>query len=124
MQLETPSSTQSYRIWKKAEAEEMAEFEEADALDMQHGMWKRCSGFALLPRVRRCYAPVEGTPRLTQGVEQATDVQMVDVQVADVQSGLHPLSESVAFRAALQVVPTAFPAIVAAPMEVEEWTAD
>ena len=55
----------------------------------------------------------EGTPRLTQGMEQAMDVQM-----ADAQCDPQPPSERVACRAALQV-PTAFPAMVAAPMEVE-----
>ena len=57
----------------------------------------------------------EGTPRLTQGMEQATDVQM-----ADVQCDLQPLSERVAQPGpALQVVPTAFPAMAVVPMEVE-----
>ena len=57
---------------------------------------------------------VKGTPRLTQGMEQAMDVQM-----AAVQCDLQPPSERVAYRAALQVVPTVFPAVVAAPMAVE-----
>ena len=61
---------------------------------------------------------VEGTPRLTQGMEQAVDVQMADVQVVAVQSDLHPPSERVPCRASLQVLPTAFPAMVA-PMKVE-----
>ena len=60
----------------------------------------------------------EGTPRLTRGMEQVMDVQMADVQIAPVQSDLQPPSERVANRAALQVVPTAFPAVVAVPMEV------
>ena len=44
----------------------------------------------------------EGTPRLTQGMEQAMDVQMADVQMA-------VPNERVACRAALQVVPAPFP---------------
>ena len=50
----------------------------------------------------------------TQGVEQAMDVQM-----GDVQCDLQLPNERVAFRAALQVVPTTLPAVPAAPMEVE-----
>ena len=45
---------------------------------------------------------------------------MAHVQIADVQCDLQTPSEHVAYRAALQVVPTAFPAMVAAPMEVEK----
>ena len=56
----------------------------------------------------------EGAPLFTQDMEQAMDVQM-----ADVQCSLQPPSERVAFRAALQVVPIAFPAMVAAPMELQ-----
>ena len=41
---------------------------------------------------------VEGTPRLTQGTEQAKDVQMADAQIADVQCDLQPPSERVAHR--------------------------
>ena len=47
------------------------------------------------------------------------DVQMADVQIAAVQSDQQLPSERVAYPAALQVVPTAFPAMVAVPMEVE-----
>ena len=61
----------------------------------------------------------EGTPRLTQRMEQTTDVQMADVQIADVQCDLQPRSERVAYKAALQVVPTAFLAMVAASIQVE-----
>ena len=56
---------------------------------------------------------------MTQGMEQETDVQVADAQIAAVQSGSQPLGERVAFRAALQVVPTALSAMVAVPMEVE-----
>ena len=52
-------------------------------------------------------------------MEQATDVQMADVQTADVQCDLQPPSERVAYRAALQVVRTAYLATVAVTMEVE-----
>ena len=62
---------------------------------------------------------VEGTPRLTQGMEQVMDVQMADVQIAAVQSDLQPSSERVAHRAALQVVHAALSAKVTVPMEVE-----
>ena len=62
---------------------------------------------------------VEGTPRLTQGMEQATDVQMADAQIAAVQSGPQPLGERGAYRAALQDVRPALSAMVAVPMEVE-----
>ena len=44
---------------------------------------------------------------------------MADVQIVAVQSDLQPLSQRVAYRAALWVVLTAFPAMVAVPMEVE-----
>ena len=56
----------------------------------------------------------EGTPRLMQGMEQA-----MDVQLADVQRDQQPSNERVAFRAALQVVPTTLPAMSIAPIEVE-----
>ena len=62
---------------------------------------------------------VEGAPRLTQDVEQATDVQMAGVQMADAQGDPQSPSIRVACRAALQVVPTASLAMVAAPIEVE-----
>ena len=47
------------------------------------------------PQSQRCSqglgsSAAEGTPRLTQGMEQAMDVQMADVQVAAVQSDLQP----------------------------------
>ena len=57
----------------------------------------------------------EGAPRLTQDMEQAMDVQMADVLVADVHGGPQFFSEHVAYRAALQVVPTAFPATLLRP---------
>ena len=65
----------------------------------------------------------KGAPRLTQGVDQA-----MDVQVADVQCDLQHPNERVAYRAALQVVPATLPAMPAAPMEVEtgqpmQWSA-
>ena len=56
---------------------------------------------------------------MTQGMEPAIDVQMTDVQIVAVQSDLQPPSERVAYRAALQVVPTALSAMVAVPTEVE-----
>ena len=62
---------------------------------------------------------VEGTPRLTQGMGQAMDVQMADVQIAAVQSDMQPPSERVAYRAALQVVPPALSAMEAVPTEVQ-----
>ena len=61
----------------------------------------------------------EGAPRLTQGMEQETGVQMSDAQIAAVQSGPRPLGERVAFRATLQEVSTALSAMIASPMEVE-----
>ena len=61
----------------------------------------------------------EGAPRLTQGMEQETDVQMADAQIAAVQFGPRPLGERVPFRAALQEVPTTLSAMVAVPVEVE-----
>ena len=66
---------------------------------------------------------VEGTPRLTQGMEQAMDVQMGDVQTAAVQSDLQLASERVAYRAALRCLPP-FPAMPAAPMGVCDRSAD
>ena len=97
---------------------------------MQHGMCKRCRGFAMLPHVMLRMSPKakaagarqqrsRRSPRLTQGMEQATDVQMADVHMADVQGDPQPPSIRVACRAALQVAPTAFPATVAVPTEVE-----
>ena len=56
----------------------------------------------------------EGAPRLTQSMEQAMDVKRADVQ-CDQQ---HP-NERVAYRAALQVVPTTPLAVSIAPIEVE-----
>ena len=44
----------------------------------------------------------------------------MDVRMADVQCDLQPPSERVAYRDALQVVLTAFPAVVAAPREFEK----
>ena len=56
----------------------------------------------------------KGAPRLTQGMGQAMDVRMADMQ-CDQQSP----SGRVACQAALQVVPTTPPAMSNAPMEVE-----
>ena len=52
-----------------------------------------------------------------QDLEQAMDVQVADLQIAAVQSDLQQPRERVAYPAALQVVPTAFPAMLVAPME-------
>ena len=67
---------------------------------------------------------VEGTPRSTQGMEQAMGVQRADVQMEAEQSDLHPPRERVAYRAALQVVPAAFPVMVGVPMETENGQPD
>ena len=85
-----------------------SEVQEMPCLGMQQRTCKRCRGFTMLPHVRRCFAmsptsqcwsqglgssTAEGAPRLTQGMEQA-----MDVQVADAQCDLQSPSERVAYR--------------------------
>ena len=70
------------------------------------------------PRGKARAAPrsraAEGAPRLTQGMEQAMDVQMADV-LCDQQAP----NERVAYQAALLVVPTTPPAMSIATVDVE-----
>ena len=80
-------------------------------MGMQRSMRESCSGFAVLPHVasHECQSQsrsqglgswaVKGTTRLTQGMEEAMDVQMADVQIAAVQCDPQPPSDRV------QVVP-------------------
>ena len=97
-------------VWAHSQTPpEWSEMQELPCLGTWQRMCKRCRGFACRmsgfashgSQSQSCSqgldsSAAEGTPRLTQGMEQATDVHMADVQIAAVQSSPQLLDERVA----------------------------